>query len=147
VSAPPIQGISHLALSAADLSAARSFWTTVMGFEVITDEPGLLFVVHRDARIGLAVTDHGGAVADGFDELRTGLDHLAFAVVDESALRAWEDRLAAHGVTHSAVTDSGSGLHLNLRAPGGVPIELYVMSPDTAAAFGLTTTADAHART
>jgi catechol 2,3-dioxygenase-like lactoylglutathione lyase family enzyme len=116
-----------------------------MGFEVTTDQPGLCFVVHRQARIGIAVTDHGGAVAAGFDELRTGLDHLALAVADAAALEAWQERLAAHGVTHSPITGSDSGLHLNLRAPGGLPIELYVMSAATAAAFGLSTTAEAFA--
>jgi catechol 2,3-dioxygenase-like lactoylglutathione lyase family enzyme len=147
VTAPPLQGISHLALSVADLPAALAFWTTVMGFEVTTDEPGLGFVVHREARIGIAVTDHGGAVAGGFDELRPGLDHLAFAVGDAAALEAWRARLAAYDVTHAPIADSGSGLHLNLRAPGGLPIELYVMSADTAAAFGLATAAQAYAVT
>jgi glyoxylase I family protein len=135
--APPFRGVSHLALSVRDLPAAVAFWRDVMGFEVFTDRPGLAFVGHRATRLGIGLTDHGGAVRDGFSERRTGLDHLALAVSSAAELDAWAARLAALGVPHSPVADSGDGLHLNLRAPDDVPVELYVMAPETAAAFGL----------
>ncbi|SDS64030.1 Catechol 2,3-dioxygenase [Friedmanniella luteola] len=143
--APPLLGVSHLALSAPDLPAARRFWTGTMGFEVTTDTPHLLFVVHWPSRVAIAVTDHEATVRGPFDERRTGLDHVALAVPDADALEDWRQRLVADDVPHSAVVDSGAGLHLNLRAPGGVPVELYVMDAATAAAFGLDHPHEGHA--
>lgn len=135
--APELLGISHLALTASDVPAARRFWTEVMGFELFTDTPELCFVGHRSSRTGIAITNHGGGVRERFDERRPGLDHLALAVSDGETLLAWQARLAELGVPHTPVVDSGSGLHLNLRAPDDLPVELYVMDGATAATFGL----------
>lgn len=142
---PPLQGISHIALSVDDLPAAMAFWTRSMGFEATTDTPSLGFLVHRGLRIALGLTDHGAQVRGPFDHRRCGLDHLALAVPDATALAAWRERLVRHGVACSPVTDSGSGHHVNLVAPGGVPLELYAMDAATAAAFGLDGPEQAHA--
>ncbi len=138
--APPLQGISHIALTVDDVPAAVRFWVEVMGFEATTETPTLGFLVHRPSRIAVAVTDHGDAGRFDerrFDERRCGLDHLAFAVEGVAALQSWEQRLREHAVEHSPVADSGSGHHLTLRAPGDIPVELYVIDDATAAAFGL----------
>lgn len=142
---PRVLGISHVALSADDLDAAERFWTRVMGFETTTRTDDLLFVVHREARIGLGVTRHQGAVVGEFDPVRPGLDHLALAVADAGELERWRARLAEHDVPHGPVVDE-SGLHLNLRAPGGIALELYVMDAATAAAFGVAGGEEAVAR-
>lgn len=134
---PALQGISHLALSVDDLPAAIRFWTDVMGFEVTTETPTLGFFVDRPSRIAVAVTTGDGRPGGGFDERRCGLDHLALAVESAATLERWQRRLAEHDVPYSPITDSGSGLHLNLRAPDSIPIELYVINEATAAAFGL----------
>ena len=116
---PAVAGISHVGISVADLDAASDFWTRVMGFEVTTRMPGLCFVVHREARLGVGLTDHGGEVRGAFDERHTGLDHLALAVLDTGALQAWADRLDAHAVPNSGVVQTDSGWHLNVRGPTG----------------------------
>ena len=41
-----------------------------------------------------------------FDELRTGLDHLAFRCADRGELATWAVRLDAMGVTHSDIVDA-----------------------------------------
>jgi glyoxylase I family protein len=146
VTAPVVLGLSHLALSVRDLDAAGDFWTSVLGFESIGDSESLRFLVHRDARIAVVLTDHAGAVTAPFDEHRTGLDHLALAVPDLDELQAWQRRLAASGVPHSAIAPTDAGHHLNLRAPDGFPIELYVMSPGFAAELGLPGPREAVAR-
>jgi glyoxylase I family protein len=135
--APALAGISHIGLSVADLDAAVEFWSVAMGFEVTTRLPALCFLIHRDARIGLGLTDHGGEVREAFDETRTGLDHLAVAVSDPIVLQAWADRLDGLAVPNSGVVETDAGWHLNLRAPDRLALELFVMSPATAAAFGL----------
>lgn len=145
--APAVLGLSHLGLSVADLDAAVDFWTRVMGFEVVTREPSLSFLIHRDARLGIGLSDHDGTVAGPFDEHHTGLDHLALAVPDTTALDAWARRLDELAVPHSPVLATDGGHHLNLRAPDQFPVELFVMAHVTAEAFGLASSDDAVART
>jgi catechol 2,3-dioxygenase-like lactoylglutathione lyase family enzyme len=141
--APPLLGLSHVSLSVNDLDAAVHFWTEVMGFEALGREPAFCFLIERDARLAVVVADHLGTVTGPFDERHTGLDHLALAVPDVAALRSWERRLTRLGVTHSGVTESDGGHHLNLRAPDGVPVELFVIAPAMLASLGLAEVADA----
>lgn len=143
--APALLGLSHLALSTTDVDAAADFFVSVLGFEQTTRNELLAFVIHREGRIGIGLVGHLGEVRGPFDHRRVGLDHLALAVRDAATLQAWEARLTQFGVEHSPIVDSGGGLHLNLRAPGDLPIELYVMDESTAAAFGLRGTDEAFA--
>ena len=130
-------GISHIGLSVPDLDAAVAFWTATMGFELVDRQPSLAFLVHREGRIGLGLSDHGGVVTGPCDERRAGLDHLAFGVPDAAALQAWVRRLDDDGVAHSGVLETDAGLHLNLRGPDRFPIELFVLSPAMAEALGV----------
>jgi catechol 2,3-dioxygenase-like lactoylglutathione lyase family enzyme len=108
-----------------------------MGFDVVADEEGYCFLF--DAGTGLAVilSDHDHQVTEAFDERRTGLDHLAYAVPDVEALRSWQQRLDRMGVPHSEIAETDAGHHLNLRAPDDLPIELFVMKPEFAASLGV----------
>jgi catechol 2,3-dioxygenase-like lactoylglutathione lyase family enzyme len=119
------------------MDAARRFWTDVMGFELVEEQEAFCFVLDREARLAVFLTDHAGAVADEFNEQNVGLDHLALAVPDEETLLSWQQRLAHLGVEHSDVTESDGGHHLNLRAPDNLAIELFVISPVFAASLGL----------
>jgi glyoxylase I family protein len=134
---PSVAGISHIGLSVADLEAAVEFWTRVMGFRVTTRLPTLCFVVDVAARVGIGLTDHGGDVRGAFDERHTGLDHLALAVPDTAALQAWAARLDELAIPNSGVVETEAGWHLNLRAPDHFPLELFVIAPAAAEAFGL----------
>lgn len=135
--ASSVLGLSHVALSVCDRAAALDFWTRVMGFDVVADEEAYCFVFDRDAGLAVILTDHAGQVADAFDERRTGLDHLAYAVADVACLRTWEVRLDEMGVPHSEVTETDAGHHLNLRAPDDVPIELFAMKRELADLLGV----------
>jgi catechol 2,3-dioxygenase-like lactoylglutathione lyase family enzyme len=134
---PDLLGVSHLAFSVPDVAAAIRFWVEVLGFEPMNDDPAFGFVFHREARIAVVVTDHGRTVLDTFDEHHPGLDHLALAVADRDDLEQWRSRLDAHGVPHSGVVESDGGWHLNLRAPGDFPVELFVIGEAFATSLGL----------
>lgn len=125
--APALQGVSHLSLSVPDLAAAADFWATVLGFETMGGGPDHCLLLHRAARVAVVVADHGGTVRGPFDEHHAGLDHVALAVSDLDTLRAWERRLAEHEVPYTPISASEAGHHLNLRAPGGIPVELCVL--------------------
>jgi catechol 2,3-dioxygenase-like lactoylglutathione lyase family enzyme len=132
-----ILGLSHVSLSVRDRTAALDFWTRVMGFDVVADEDAYCFVFDRDAGLAVILTDHHRQVADGFDERRAGLDHLAYAVADVTSLRVWGDRLTLMGVPHSEISETDAGHHLNLRAPDDLPIELFVMKRHFADLLGV----------
>ena len=134
---PTLAGVSHLSFSVPDLAAAVRFWVEVLGFEPVNDDPQFRFLLHRGARMAVVVTDHGGAVEGVFDERRAGLDHLGLAVTDLVTLEAWRTELDECGVPHSGVVATDAGWHLNLRAPGNFPIELFVISEAFAGSIGL----------
>lgn len=133
---PRLLGISHLGLSVPDVRVA-DFFIGVFGFESVGDESDVRFVVHRAARIAIAFTTHDGSVRGDFDELNPGLDHLALAVSDLSTLADWEVDLRRRGVDTSGVVESDAGHHLNFRAPGNLPVELFVISDAMAQAVGI----------
>ena len=134
---PSILGLSHVSLSVRDRAAARGFWVEVMGFDVVVDDVGFCFVLDRGAGLAVILSDHHEQVAHGFDERRTGLDHVAFAVSDVASLRTWQQRLDRMGVPHSPITETDAGHHVNLRAPDDLPIELFVMKPEFATELGV----------
>jgi glyoxylase I family protein len=140
---PSMLGISHVSLSVADMDASARFWTEVMGFETFAEDPRFRFFLHRGARLAVLVSNHESAVTGPFDELRTGLDHLAFAVADVESLRSWEQRLTTLGVPNSGITETEGGHHLNLRAPDNQPLELFVMSASMLSSLDLAEPADA----
>ena len=134
---PSILGLSHVSLSVRHRAAARDFWVTVMGFDVVVDDAASCFVLDRGAGLAVILSDHDQHVADDFDEHRTGLDHLALAVSDAACLRSWQQRLHRLGVAHSPITETDAGHHLNLRAPDDLPIELFVMKREFATMLGV----------
>jgi glyoxylase I family protein len=140
---PSVLGISHVSLSVADMAAAARFWTEVMGFETFVEDPRFRFFIHRGAHLAVLVSDHESAVTGPFDELRVGLDHLAFAVPDVGSLRSWEQRLTTLGVPNSGITETDGGHHLNLRAPDNLLLELFVMNASMLSSLGLAEPADA----
>jgi catechol 2,3-dioxygenase-like lactoylglutathione lyase family enzyme len=64
--------------------------------------------------------------------MRVGLDHLAFAVADRTALDAWADRLSAAGVVHSPIAPANSipgAAVLVFRDPDNIQLELFTATP------------------
>jgi catechol 2,3-dioxygenase-like lactoylglutathione lyase family enzyme len=147
MTAPALQGLSHLGFSVRDVPAAVRFWTEVFGFRAVVEEDEFSFLIRVDVGLAIGLGDHGGTVTGGFDECRVGLDHVALAVPDVPSLHAWTRWLDEHGVPHSGVVASDAGSHLNLRAPDAFPVELFVLDPAAAPSFGIGDPARAVART
>jgi glyoxylase I family protein len=132
-----IDGVSHVSLTVSDMDRARWFWTTVMGFEVGIEVPGATVCIHRGSRTVVGFRNHAGTVTGAFDETRVGMDHLALAVPSVAELEPWTAWLDQHEVAHSEVVESDLGHHLNLRAPDGIAVELFVLRGEVAAALGV----------
>lgn len=89
---PPLLGIRHVALVAADLAAAERFWVDVLGYEVEW-RPDADNVYLRAGSDNLAL--HRGTVGpDGGRQL----DHIGLAVPSPADVDAWAAHLGAHAV-------------------------------------------------
>ena len=124
--------IGHVALRVVDVERSRAFYTTLLGFEVVEEDPehggvfmaleGLshtidLFPVD-DARTAPAQTP--GAV---------GVRHVAFLVDSEQALKEAYETLQANGVTIVRAIDHVSQKSIYFQDPDGNLLEIYYELP------------------
>lgn len=129
---PParLDRILESALYVADVGVSRTFYTGVMGGEVMLDTHRLaalaiggesvLLLFQRGATEEALATPGGLVPGHG----ARGVQHLAFAVPADS-LPPWEARLRAAGVAIESTVDwPGGGRSLYLRDPDGHSIEL-----------------------
>jgi glyoxylase I family protein len=137
-----ITGLHHLGLTVRDVEVSAAWYEDVLGFRragVFEAPDGTrrkVFLRHDGLHARLGLTQHRPGSPDPFDETRTGLDHLAFAVAARADLDAWAARLAAAAVTCSpvAVANSVPGAAvLVFRDPDNIQLELFF---DPAAAPG-----------
>jgi glyoxylase I family protein len=133
----PITGYAHIRLTVTDIARARSFYESVFGFDVAFEVPADADAQTREQLAFLfgGVIYHvpGGlfglrpvaADKDRFDEDRTGLDHLSFAVASKADLEDAARRLDELDLAHEPVKDIGSGYLLEFRDPDNTALELF----------------------
>jgi catechol-2,3-dioxygenase len=125
---PALETFSHVSLTVTDPARSADFYNQVLGTETMfstSADSSTLFIVARPG-IMLALRDTAGTADERFDPCRIGLDHIAFQVPTRSELEAWYARLVADGVVCSEIEVSPFGLHLNLKDPDNIAIELFV---------------------
>jgi glyoxylase I family protein len=128
---PSIAGFSHLSLTVTDLDRSTEWYGDVLGFGVHSHVEGNGFrrnrLRHPDAQITLTLTDHDAGSDDPFDERRTGMDHVSFAVGSMEDLLQFKARFEEHGVHHSDVkpTGSGAGGMIAFRDPDNIQLEVF----------------------
>jgi len=137
----PVTGLSHVQLLVTDVSVSARWYTLALGLEPYVEDPdnGYVALRHRTAGIVVVLTavadsgapgghDRGNADTDAAGR-SGGLDHLALAVPDDGALRAWADHLTGIGLDHPGVVDELGNRSLQLRDPDGIAIELVAPGP------------------
>jgi len=124
---PDISGMHHIALTVRDLSRSKAWYGQVLGlsalFEGGDDDVSYVVLTDSSGPLMLGLRQYREGSGDRFDEFRTGLDHLAFAVSGQAQLQAWEARFDELGVDHSAIKDSPVGQVLTLRDPDNIQLE------------------------
>jgi catechol 2,3-dioxygenase-like lactoylglutathione lyase family enzyme len=121
--------IGHVALTVTDLRASAAWYQRLFGAEPVLDEDAggyhhVVFALDGGTLVGL----HGHPEAptgDRFDEVRAGLDHLAFGCADRGELEAWGQRLDELGIAHSPVVDAPYGSGLSFRDPDNIALEFF----------------------
>ena len=131
----PVRSFSHVRLTVSDIDRSRAFYDDVFGLPVAFEVPADADEATRDQLWWL----YGGVVyalgdsllglrpvgVDRFDEDRTGLDHLSFAVDSRADLDAAVAVLDERGIAHGGVKDIGVGAILEFRDPDGIALELF----------------------
>jgi catechol 2,3-dioxygenase-like lactoylglutathione lyase family enzyme len=121
---PEFVGVDHASLSVTDLDRSELFYTEVLALIRLADFGTARILLHRPTSFILALVRHDAAYGDQFTELRTGLDHLGFAVTSRDELEAWERRLQELSVEYTPIRDMEFGAHLNFRDPDHIALEL-----------------------
>ncbi len=133
--APKITGIAHVELSVSDVDRSVDWYCRVLGAKDVwrgrNDAGGYSACAIREPETGtvLAFTQHDRIEGGPFTPLRTGLDHLSFAVADAAALSAWSRHLDDLGVDHDPIDERGAVVSMTLKDPDGIALEFYHLRP------------------
>ena len=128
---PTLAGYSHLSLTVTDLHKSTEWYREILGFaldsEIQRDGFRRNRLRHPDAGITLTLTAHDAGAGDRFDERRTGMDHVSFAVPSMDDLLEFQERFAERGVDQSQVkpTASGAGGIITFRDPDNIQLEIF----------------------
>ena len=128
---PTLAGYSHLSLTVTDLDKSTRWYTELLGFSLDSEVQGDGFrrnrLRHPDAGITLTLTAHDAGTRDRFDERRTGMDHVSFAVPSMEDLLSFQELFAERGVDYSDVkpTVSGAGGIITFRDPDNIQLEVF----------------------
>jgi len=110
------------------MDRSAEWYRRVLGFRFVkkfdTGIPRIL-QMHADSGFFVSLYNHQERSGDGFNPLRTGLDHLALEVPDAAALEAWMTHLDGLGVEHSPIRDLGHAWFVSLEDPDGIQLELW----------------------
>jgi glyoxylase I family protein len=128
--------IHHIALTVTDLETSRAWYRQLFNADPVLDEdvPALLghhkgfhhtiFVL--SSGVVVALHAHAGTdTSDRFDELRSGMDHIAFSCADRGQLERLRGRLDELGIPHGGIADDALGHGLSFRDPDNIALEFW----------------------
>ncbi|GAA4395723.1 VOC family protein [Tsukamurella soli] len=131
----PTSAYAHVRLTVTDIARSRAFYDDVFGLPVALELPpdadeatrqrlGFLFggVIYRLGNSLLGLRPVG---TDGFDENRTGLDHVSFAVDSRAVLDDAAAMLDERKIAHGGVREIGAGYVVEFRDPDNIALELF----------------------
>jgi glyoxylase I family protein len=123
--------LSHIGLRVGDLARAKRLYVDTLGFGLLREAPGVVFMDAHGLLIALIGPADQTDAADRFNPFRVGLDHLALAIADAGELEGLREQLDAAGVpNHGIERDPATGAtYISFYDPDGIAWELYAMSP------------------
>ena len=125
---PSFPALAHVAVTVTDLNRSRGWYNTLFDSEPVLDEDtgpfhhvvwllgSTLFGIHQHPKPSSSAP---------FDELRPGLDHVAFGCASRAELEQWETKLNLLGLAHGGIVDAHYGSGLSFRDPDNVAFEFF----------------------
>jgi catechol-2,3-dioxygenase len=133
-----LKEIGHVLLRVMDLERSKKFYSEVLGFHVLEEDPehGGTFMAlpgqsHAIDLFQVKDAELAGRQTPGV----RGLGHLAFRVEDEQALRDASATLKEHGVEIARTIDHVSQKSIYFNDPDGNTLEIYFELPDVLEIF------------
>jgi len=126
-----LTGIHHLALTVTDVERSAVWYCELLGMlQVIgddTDDVRYRVLAHPDSGMVIGLRQYPVAGSgDAFDEMRTGMDHVAIGVESADELAGWAARLDELGIAHSPVTETPIGTVIVFRDPDNIQLEFWL---------------------
>jgi catechol-2,3-dioxygenase len=133
-----LKRIGHVLLRVADLEQSRKFYSTILGFQVMEEDPehGGLFMAlegHAHTLDLFPVQDAGAAPRSAPGGV--GVHHVAFQVDSEGALGDAHRTLREHGVEIARAVDHVSQKSIYFHDPDGNLLEIYYELPNARQLF------------
>ena len=133
-----LKEIGHVLLRVLDLERSKRFYSEVLGFQVLEEDPehGGTFMAlpGQSHAIDLFPVKDAEAARTQTPGVR-GLGHIAFRVESEDALREAYATLGDHGVEVTRTVDHVSQKSVYFLDPDGNTLEIYYERPDALALF------------
>ena len=120
--------ITHVAVTVTDLGRSRPWYTALFGAEPVLDEDTVSFhhVVWLLGSTLFGIHQHPSpSSSEPCDELRPGLDHVAFGCANRAELEECEAKLNSLGITHGGIVDAPYGSGLSFRDPDNIALEFF----------------------
>ena len=125
-----ITGGHHVAFTVRDAEGSAAWYADLLGMQVVlqddADEVRFRVLAHPDSGWIIGVRQYPGHPDGPFDEMRTGLDHLAFGVSSRGELEAWEGELERRGITFTPITETPIGSVVVFRDPDNIQLEFWL---------------------
>jgi catechol 2,3-dioxygenase-like lactoylglutathione lyase family enzyme len=123
----PFPAFNHYALTVSDLQRSIEWYERL--FEsppvAVMDEDNFQAAIWFEPMLAIHA-NRDQPEGDVFDELRIGLDHIAFGCTSREELESWPARLDALGIEHGEILDRPYGAGLAFRDPDNIQLEFFL---------------------
>jgi glyoxylase I family protein len=127
---PTITGAHHVALTVTDVERSSAWYRDLLELvEVLKGEDETVsfrVLAHPGCGWIMGFRQYQGGSGDSCDELRTGLDHLAFGVSSRAELDAWQDELGRRGIPYTPAAETPIGTVVVFRDPDNIQLEFWL---------------------
>ena len=133
-----LQGLGHVLLRVLDVEQSRTFYSTVLGLEVVEEDPehgGVFMALEGHAHTLDLFPVPDPQAAQRPTPHRVGVHHVAFRVNSDEALRDAYFTLQEHGVKIARAVDHVSQKSIYFHDPDGNLIEIYYELPNARELF------------
>ena len=133
-----LKRLGHVLLRVADIERSKAFYSNILGFEVVEQDPahGGVFMSLGEFGHTIDLTQAQHAASDvSLDKSRPGLHHIAFQVDSYEALKDAYFTLQEHGVEITRAMDHVSQQSIYFNDPDGNGLEIYYELPNAIELF------------